>query len=94
MPGINVIDSDGDLQRFPDATTWHVDDRGQLHLKSAAGAVASFAKDCWQGASTDDETGPGVKRATLDDVVAELRNIGRDVGRALNDAARVGRRSA
>lgn len=98
MPGINVIDSDGDLQRFPDATTWHVDDRGQLHLKSAAGAVASFAKDCWQGASTDDETGPGVKRATLDDVVRELREI-KDLVTAtpksvvLNRASTKGRRS-
>ena len=73
MPGINVIDNDGEVQRFPDASTWHVDDRGQLHLKSAAGPVASFAKDCWQGASTEDETGPIVKRTTLGDVVLELR---------------------
>jgi hypothetical protein len=75
MPGINVIDNDGDIQRFPDAATWHVDDRGQLHLNSSAGPVASFAKDCWQGASTEDETGPAVKRATLDDVLVELRAI-------------------
>ncbi len=89
MPGINVIDSDGDLQRFPDATTWHVDDRGQLHLKNSAGPVASFAKDCWQGASTEDETGPGVKRATLDDVVAELRHL-----RAVfHEAGRAGHRT-
>lgn len=75
MPGINVIDNDGDVQSFPDASTWHVDDRGQLHLNSAAGPVASFAKDCWQGASTEDETGPAVKRTTLADVLAELRAI-------------------
>jgi hypothetical protein len=75
MPGINVIDSDGEVQRFPDASTWHVDDRGQLHLKNGSVQVASFAKDCWQGAGTDDEVGSPVRRTTLDDVVLELRAI-------------------
>jgi hypothetical protein len=99
MPGINVIDNDGEVQRFPDASSWHVDDRGQLHLKSNAGPVASFAKDCWQGASTEDETGPAVKRTTLDDVTRELHEANanlRDIIRALNgvnNAAHKGVRS-
>lgn len=75
MPGINVIDGDGDIQHFADAASWHVDDRGQLHLNSTNGQVASFAKDCWQGASTEDETGPPVKRTTLADLLAELQAI-------------------
>lgn len=75
MPGINVIDSDGEVQHFPDASTWHVDDRGQLHLKNGNDQVASFAKDCWQGAGTDDEVGSPVKRTTLSDVILELRAI-------------------
>lgn len=60
MPGINVIDADGKQQHFADATTWHIDDRGQLHLKSDRAAIASFAKDTWRAAGNDesDEVGP------------------------------------
>lgn len=58
MSGISVIDADGDIQEFADATTWHIDERGQLHLKSADKQVASFAKDCWQGAGTSESSVP------------------------------------
>lgn len=58
MPGISVIDSDGDIQEFADATTWHIDDRGQLHLKAGDKPVASFAKDRWQGAGTSESSVP------------------------------------
>lgn len=54
MAGISVIDADGDIQEFADATTWHIDDRGQLHLKAGDKQVASFAKDKWQGAGTSE----------------------------------------
>ena len=72
MPGINVVDRDGDLQRLPDGSSWHIDDRGQLHIKNGTIPVASFAKDCWQGVVTEDEVGPA-DRQTLDDVARELR---------------------
>lgn len=56
MPGLNVTDSDGKTQHFPDARAWHIDDRGQLHLKSSAnGPVASFACDAWRAVGTADE---------------------------------------
>lgn len=58
MPGISVIDGDGDIQEFADATTWHVDDRGQLHLKAGDKQVATFAKDRWQGAGTSESAVP------------------------------------
>lgn len=95
MPGINVIDNDGEVQRFPDASTWHVDDRGQLHLKGGDLPIASFAKDCWQGAGTDDEVGSPVRRTTLDDVVSELRAIrlallSPDIADAVNKAVAEG----
>lgn len=93
MPGINVIDADGDVQRFPDATTWHVDDRGQLHVKSNTTPIASFARDKWQGASTNDEMGEGVKRVTLEDLLVELTAIRKAVVPSrLDVAARAGRR--
>lgn len=53
MPGINVLDADGDRQELTDATAWHVDDRGQLHLKAGEKAVATFAKDRWQAVAVD-----------------------------------------
>lgn len=65
MPGISVIDADGDIQEFADATTWHIDDRGQLHLNNDTGPVASFAKDRWQGAGASDSTVPAMS-APLD----------------------------
>lgn len=52
MSGINVIDRDGSIQEFPEATTWHIDERGQLHINRHDHQVASFAKDFWQGVST------------------------------------------
>lgn len=58
MSGINVIDRDGDIQPFPDATTWHIDDRGQLHLNRNSFPVASFAKDSWQGVGTAEAVTP------------------------------------
>lgn len=54
MPGLNVLDDDGDLQIFTDANVWHVDDRGQLHLNQNAVPVASFAKDRWQAVAVAD----------------------------------------
>lgn len=53
MSGINVIDSDGDRQELVDATSWHIDDRGQLHLKAGDQAVATFARDKWQSVAAD-----------------------------------------
>lgn len=81
MPGINIIDGDGDVQRFPDAEAFHVDDRGQLHLTASnKRQVASFAKDCWRGVSTEDQVDEPVKRATLDDLLRELQAIRRVMG--------------
>lgn len=81
MPGINIIDGDGDVQRFPDAEAFHVDDRGQLHLTASnKRQVASFAKDHWRGVSTEEQVDEPVKRATLDDLLAELRTIRQVLG--------------
>lgn len=53
MPGLKVIDSDGESQEFVEANTWHIDDRGNLHLRSTANApVASFARDKWQAVAS------------------------------------------
>lgn len=84
MPGINVIDADGDVQEFADATTWHVDDRGQLHLKNAEKPVATFAKDRWQGVGTSEASSLSLAAHTvalqahteqLAEIHAQLRDI-------------------
>lgn len=73
MSGISVIDADGDIQEFADATTWHIDDRGQLHLNSDNGPVASFAKDRWQGAGTSDSAVPAMNAQLA--YAAELERV-------------------
>lgn len=77
MPGINVLDQDGDSQFFVDATTWHIDDRGQLHLKKEVQPVASFAKDRWQAVGFADAV-DGTPRAELDDL-RQLRESNRQL---------------
>lgn len=48
MP-ITVVDRDDDSQTFADASTWHVDPDGHLHLRSRSNKqVASFAAGAWQ----------------------------------------------
>lgn len=73
MSGISVIDADGDVQEFAEATTWHVDDRGGLHLKADSKPVASFAKDGWQGVATSEASGPAFNAQIAH--TAELRDI-------------------
>ncbi|MCW2785248.1 MAG: hypothetical protein JWP74_1765 [Marmoricola sp.] len=77
MSGISVIDADGKIQEFAEAITWHVDDRGQLHLKSESGPVASFAKDRWQGAGTSEANSLGLnaQAAAIEAHTAELVQI-------------------
>lgn len=77
MPGISVIDADGDIQEFADATTWHIDDRGQLHLNADDRPVASFAKDKWQGAGTSDSAVPAMNAQLA--YTEELHRIGEEL---------------
>lgn len=52
---INVIDHENVRQQFHDATTWHIDERGQLHLSGASGQVASFSREGWLSVGTHAE---------------------------------------
>lgn len=76
MSGINVIDSDGKIQSFEEATTWHIDDRGQLHLKAGEKQVATFAKDRWQGAGTAEASSPAALHPDLGlEILQQLAEI-------------------
>lgn len=72
--GVNVVDMDGDRQEFPDATTWHVDERGQLHLNGEAGPVASFSREGWQSAGKSEAAASSV----------DVEAVAREVAKALN----------
>ncbi|GGH93793.1 hypothetical protein ACFFGR_09250 [Arthrobacter liuii] len=44
---------------FPDATGWHVDDTGQLHItKTGSGNVASFHPGAWAAVERSAESAP------------------------------------
>lgn len=78
MSGISVIDKDGEIQEFAEATTWHIDDRGQMHLNNESGKqVASFAKDHWQGVAMSDPNSLGLsaQAAATREHTAELVEI-------------------
>lgn len=91
MPGISVIDGDGDIQEFAEATTWHIDDRGQLHLKKGSEPVASFAKDRWQGAGTSESgqlaaTAQAAALAEHTEALAEIHSALREIRQLMSPA--------
>lgn len=89
MSGITVIDADGDPQDFAEATTWHIDDRGQLHLNDEGGKqVASFAKDKWQGAGTSESGSLALTAHTVavqaqNEVLSEIHDALRSIAAAV-----------
>ncbi|HET8614291.1 MAG TPA: hypothetical protein VFL94_02115 [Actinomycetales bacterium] len=61
---LNVIDRDNERQCFADANTWHIDERGNLHLSGGRGSpVASYAAGAWLSVgSVDAQPGAVIDR--------------------------------